>query len=256
LSYLVVMPRKPLRRLEQRSTTLRRRWMWRSNAGGRPPRRPWLCRCRCWSVFSGMVQAVPRLRGQARSPRELWALSAMSWSGLERGRPALTSPGRAAPTPPASVSRRLAEAPSSTATGASKSSSCCRSDPAWAAPSARAASTRSATWKPRRSTPRLDRCAWRAWAAHGSRLLPDRCGSARSPSGATSTPRPGLSRCPDTAGSRRVYAPRPVPSHSRSPQAGGTVDVHSASGSVTLHGSQRPDMTITATASSGTVRRR
>ncbi|MEU9761698.1 DUF4097 family beta strand repeat-containing protein [Streptomyces sp. NPDC047987] len=39
-------------------------------------------------------------------------------------------------------------------------------------------------------------------------------------------------------------------------EATGAVDVHSASGSVTLHGSHRPDMTITATASSGTVRRR
>jgi DUF4097 and DUF4098 domain-containing protein YvlB len=38
-------------------------------------------------------------------------------------------------------------------------------------------------------------------------------------------------------------------------EASGTVDVHSASGSVTLHGSHRPDMTVTATASSGTVRR-
>ncbi|MFD7866981.1 DUF4097 family beta strand repeat-containing protein [Streptomyces sp. NPDC059783] len=39
-------------------------------------------------------------------------------------------------------------------------------------------------------------------------------------------------------------------------EATGAVDIHSASGSVTLHGSHRPDMTITATASSGTVRRR
>ncbi|MGW3929827.1 DUF4097 family beta strand repeat-containing protein [Streptomyces microflavus] len=38
-------------------------------------------------------------------------------------------------------------------------------------------------------------------------------------------------------------------------EASGTVDVHAASGSVTLHGSHRPDMTVTATASSGTVRR-
>src|SRR5262245_11741320 len=26
------------------------------NAGGRPPRRPRLCRCRCWSVFCEMVR--------------------------------------------------------------------------------------------------------------------------------------------------------------------------------------------------------
>lgn len=37
--------------------------------------------------------------------------------------------------------------------------------------------------------------------------------------------------------------------------ASGSVDVHAASGSVTLYGSHRPDMTVTAEASSGTVRR-
>ncbi|WP_246096344.1 DUF4097 family beta strand repeat-containing protein [Streptomyces botrytidirepellens] len=38
-------------------------------------------------------------------------------------------------------------------------------------------------------------------------------------------------------------------------QASGIVDVHTASNSITLHGSQRPDMTITAKSASGSVRR-
>ncbi|MFE4304817.1 DUF4097 family beta strand repeat-containing protein [Streptomyces sp. NPDC056891] len=39
-------------------------------------------------------------------------------------------------------------------------------------------------------------------------------------------------------------------------EASGTVDLRSHSGSVTVHGSHRPDMTVNAAASSGTVRRR
>ncbi|MER5386585.1 IS3 family transposase [Streptomyces sp. NPDC002688] len=39
--------------------------------GGLPPRRPGLCRCRRWSVFSGLTCAMPRLRRSARKPREL-----------------------------------------------------------------------------------------------------------------------------------------------------------------------------------------
>ncbi|MFJ9580850.1 DUF4097 family beta strand repeat-containing protein [Streptomyces sp. NPDC101191] len=38
-------------------------------------------------------------------------------------------------------------------------------------------------------------------------------------------------------------------------EASGTVDIHAASGSVTVYGSRRPDMTVTAEASSGSVRR-
>ncbi|MFE7118523.1 DUF4097 family beta strand repeat-containing protein [Streptomyces sp. NPDC057654] len=38
-------------------------------------------------------------------------------------------------------------------------------------------------------------------------------------------------------------------------EASGTVDIHSATGSITLHGSHRPDMTINATTLCGSVRR-
>lgn len=52
MSWRVAMPCHCFKRLKLRSTTLRRLQMLRSNAGGRPPRRPRLSRLRAWSAQS------------------------------------------------------------------------------------------------------------------------------------------------------------------------------------------------------------